>query len=100
MLKSLRQFRRTFPVDAVVLPDIEMQILDLILPTRPNDLPRQTDRKSCFEVNVLAMFGEIRYQERRAPNFSDDLVIDFVCVLLLTNEHRREASFAYGWFES
>src|SRR5215831_3330569 len=38
-LKSLRQVRRVFPVDAIVLPDIEMQILDLILSTSPNNLP-------------------------------------------------------------
>ena len=74
MLKSLRQFCRVLPVDAVVLPDIKMQILDLILSTCPNYLSRQTNRKSRFEVDVLPMACEVRYQECRAANFGDDLV--------------------------
>jgi hypothetical protein len=80
--KSPRQFCRVFPVDAIVLPDIKMQILDLILSTGPNNLPCQTDRKSRFEIDVLPMAREVRHQERRASNFGDDLVIDLVGMFL------------------
>src|SRR5215472_14069575 len=80
-LKSFLQVRGVYPVDAIVLPDIKMQVLELVLSTRPNNFPIQTDRKPRFEVDVLSMARKVSHQERRAPNFSNDLVIDLVCVL-------------------
>src|SRR5262249_4623092 len=99
-LKSPRQFRRVLPVDAVVLSDIKMQVFDLILSTCPNRLPRQTNCKSRFEVDVLPMIREVRDQERRSPYFSDDLVIDLVCVFLVLDKHRCKASSLYGWLDA
>src|SRR5262249_24903324 len=77
-----------------------MQMLDLVLPTCPNNLPCQTNRKSRFEVDVLPMAREVRYQECRASNFGDDLVIDLVYMFLVTDEHRCIASSTYGWFDT
>lgn len=53
-----------------------------------------------FEVDVLPLAREVRYQKRRPANFGDDLVVDLVCVFLVKDEHRRKASSVYGRFDT
>ena len=47
------EVRLVLPVNAVVLPNVEMQVLDVIFPTRPDHLQAQANGKSSFKVDVL-----------------------------------------------
>ena len=68
------------PVDAVVLPRIEVVLR--AFSSRPNYGDIQAYCEARFEIDVATLARQVRYNKRRTPDLCNDLVIDFVGVLL------------------
>ena len=77
-LKPSREIGLIRPGDAVVLADVEVEIVDVVLAAAPYDWQVQAQRKARLEVHTRLLLGEVGHDESRPPDPCDDLIVDAV----------------------
>src|SRR5204863_9268707 len=76
------------PEDEVVLTVIEMNLVEVIMSTKPNDLKSESKTKPGLEINSAPLLHEIRNHEFAASDRRQNFVINAVVVLLSIDSKR------------
>lgn len=87
----MSQFVGRFPIDAVVLPNIEMKVCQFVFRQVQDHRQITARRVSSFIINSTPLPGAMRDQETGASYLGNNLVAYFVGVLLRIDAKRSIA---------
>ena len=82
LLQLVSEIRRILPCRVVVLPRVEVNLVDRVFRTGIDDRNPKPEGEPRFEVDTTscAVFalGEVGYEKSRTPDLGDDLIVDLV----------------------
>ena len=99
----------------IVLTRIKVKIINLVFPACENYVYTKSMCETGFVVDspsLTTLFNgkviiiinlsvcKIRHHESRTPDFSNDLIVDFVRMLLLVDSHWFVPSFGNRWLNA
>jgi len=87
----MSQFVGRFPIDAVVLPNIEMKVCQFVFSTSQDHRQITARRVSSFTINFTPLPSAMRKQETGASYLGKNLVAYFVGVPLRIDAKRSIA---------
>jgi hypothetical protein len=83
---------RGLPYDMVVLPRVEVGVVQIVLSARPDHGPSETHREARLEIDALALQSHVRDDELRTADLAQNLIADLLIVVDLVDPDWIEAA--------